>query len=311
MRPFAAVWVILLCAPLVTAQAVNVDKSNQNTGNLANALQFGGTVLIKGGIGGGARSRLPSEGIASKRTPGGNQNGLDLFTSSAPRLSITEDGRIGIGTTDPSKTVEVRSAGDVELGLLSKDNGGRLWTLQSSGVTGGPLDATFQVIDRTAGLSRLLIDSAGVVSVGVLRITGGADLAEPFATSDAETAPGSVVVIDEDRPGQLTLSTTAYDRRVAGVVSGAGGVRSALTLNQLGNVDERLNVNVALTGRVYVWADATTEAIRPGDLLTTSSTPGHCMKASDFEKAKGAVLGKAMSPLPNGRGLVLALVALQ
>ena len=69
--------------------------------------------------------------------------------------------------------------------------------------------------------------------------------------------------------------------------------------------------NVALSGRVYVQADATFGAIKPGDLLTTSDTPGRAMKASDRERAPGAVLGKAMSGLEEGQGEVLVLVTLQ
>jgi hypothetical protein len=68
---------------------------------------------------------------------------------------------------------------------------------------------------------------------------------------------------------------------------------------------------IALTGRVYCWADASYGAIRPGDLLTTSLTPGHAMKVNDSTRATGAVLGKAMTSLPEGRDLVLVLVALQ
>ena len=69
--------------------------------------------------------------------------------------------------------------------------------------------------------------------------------------------------------------------------------------------------NVALTGRVYVQADATNGAIEPGDLLTTSDTPGHAMKVTDHTKAQGAILGKAMSSLAEGQGMVLVLVTLQ
>jgi hypothetical protein len=68
---------------------------------------------------------------------------------------------------------------------------------------------------------------------------------------------------------------------------------------------------VALVGRVYVWADASYGSIEPGDLLTTSDTPGHAMKVTDYERAKGAIIGKAMSSLEEGRGLVLVLVTLQ
>lgn len=69
--------------------------------------------------------------------------------------------------------------------------------------------------------------------------------------------------------------------------------------------------NVALSGRVYALVDATQAPVEPGDLLTTSDTPGHAMKASDPAKAQGAILGKAMGRLKEGCGLVLVLVSLQ
>jgi len=69
--------------------------------------------------------------------------------------------------------------------------------------------------------------------------------------------------------------------------------------------------HVALSGRVYVKADASTGPIRPGDLLTTSATPGHAMKVTDHDQAQGAILGKAMTSLDSGTGLVLVLVTLQ
>jgi hypothetical protein len=68
---------------------------------------------------------------------------------------------------------------------------------------------------------------------------------------------------------------------------------------------------VALSGRVYCWADAAYGAIEPGDLLTTAPTPGHAMKVTEPIKAHGATLGKAMTSLKEGRGLVLVLVTLQ
>ena len=120
---------------------------------------------------------------------------------------------------------------------------------------------------------------------------------------------GAVVVIDEEKAGHLKLSTRAYDRQVAGVISGAGGVNTGLSLSQHGVMEG--GQPVALTGRVYVQADATPGAIRPGDLLTTSDTPGHAMRVSDPARAPGAVLGKAMTGLQEGTGLVLVLVTLQ
>jgi hypothetical protein len=60
-----------------------------------------------------------------------------------------------------------------------------------------------------------------------------------------------------------------------------------------------------------VRADASQGAIKPGDLLTTSAIPGHAMKVTDHLRAQGAILGKAMSALKQGQGLVLVLVTLQ
>jgi hypothetical protein len=155
----------------------------------------------------------------------------------------------------------------------------------------------------------MTLDSAGVLSVPVLQITGGADVAEPFKMATESLPKGSVVVIDDEAAGQLKLSDHAYDTRVAGIVSGANGINPGLSLRQAGLTDG--SQNVALSGRVYVLADASTGAIKPGDLLTTSATPGHAMKVTNHAQAQGAILGKAMSSLPTGRGMVLVLVTLQ
>ena len=146
-------------------------------------------------------------------------------------------------------------------------------------------------------------------SVCSLTIRGGCDLAEPFPTTEQNIEKGSVMVIDPDHPGQLKLSTHAYDSRVAGVISGGNGLNPGISLHQEGIMDA--GENVALSGRVYVNTDASYGAIAPGDLLTTSDTPGYAMKVTDHAKAQGAILGKAMSSLSEGKGMVLVLVTLQ
>jgi UDP-N-acetylmuramyl tripeptide synthase len=144
-----------------------------------------------------------------------------------------------------------------------------------------------------------------------ITVNGGADLAEPFqiSTPDQEVPQGAVVVIDEANPGHLKLSDQPYDARVAGAVSGANGISPGIQMQQQGLLEG--GKNVALTGRVYVQADASNGAIHPGDLLTTSATPGHAMKVTDHARAQGAILGKAMTALNEGRGMVLVLVTLQ
>jgi hypothetical protein len=168
-----------------------------------------------------------------------------------------------------------------------------------------------------APVDRLTVDSVGNVymvgncSVATLTIRGGADLAEPFEISLTEKAvpAGAVMVIDEENPGHLKVSTRAYDCHVAGVISGANGVNPGIQMRQQGLLEG--GKNVALTGRVYVLADAKNGAINPGDLLTTSYSPGHAMRVTDHSRAQGAILGKAMSELKQGKGMVLLLVSLQ
>lgn len=147
----------------------------------------------------------------------------------------------------------------------------------------------------------------GGATVEVLYITG-ADVAEKFPTSEA-VEPGMVVAIDPEHPGTLCLARGAYNRCVAGVVSGANGLPAGAILGNLPGEEDA--PPVAIGGRVWVYCDATEQPIAPGDLLTTTTRPGHGMKVTDHQRAQGAVLGKAMTALPEGTGLVLVLVTLQ
>ena len=136
----------------------------------------------------------------------------------------------------------------------------------------------------------------------------GADYAEDFDVLDVGGAePGTVMVLDDS--GGVRMSDHAYDRRVAGVVSGAGGYKPAVILDRQANGANRRPL--ALMGKVYCRVDASGAPIAVGDLLTTSSTPGHAMKVLNPTQAFGAVIGKALRPLASGCGLVPILVALQ
>jgi len=156
------------------------------------------------------------------------------------------------------------------------------------------------------------LDVRGIIRSEGVRLIGGADIAEPFdINADIPVLPGMIVAIDPESPGQLKLSGCAYNPRVAGIVSGANGINPALTLAQEGTIADGKHP-VALTGRVWCYVDADANgAITPGDMLTTSDTLGHAMKADDRSRAFGATIGKAMTPLEEGQGLVLVLVNLQ
>ena len=162
----------------------------------------------------------------------------------------------------------------------------------------------------TDGLSAIFAGNVQVRSLTsgatLIELGEGLDYAEGFDVS-AQVTPGTVLVIDPNQPGELTVSQEAYDRKVAGIVSGAQGLGSAVKVGAA-----QFDTIVALAGRVYCNVDGSFGAIEPGDLLTTSPTPGYAMVVKDYPQAQGAILGKAMEALPEGeQGQILVLVSLQ
>jgi hypothetical protein len=160
----------------------------------------------------------------------------------------------------------------------------------------------------------ILNDDSGKQSVRLSGQLGdiilkGADAAEDFeiAEGDARVPAGSVMVIDCG--GKLRRCFKAYDRRVAGIVSGSGTYKPGIVLGRSQVSGHRRPI--ALAGKVYCRAEATLEPIGVGDLLTSSAIPGHAMKASDQRRAFGAILGKSLQSLPAGQALIPVLVALQ
>jgi hypothetical protein len=139
-------------------------------------------------------------------------------------------------------------------------------------------------------------------------LLGGADCAEDFDVGTQTLVdPGTVMVLGEE--GALFPCLKAYDKRVVGVVSGAGDFKPSLILDK--RKTDRKRQPLALVGKTYCKVDASTSAIEIGDLLTSSSTLGHAMKAEECQTAFGAIIGKALSPLRSGLGLIPILVALQ
>jgi hypothetical protein len=142
---------------------------------------------------------------------------------------------------------------------------------------------------------------------GDLNMTNG-DCAEDFDVIDVlSSEPGTVMVLGVE--GALVQCSVPYDKRVAGVISGAGDYRPGITLDKQPSRANR--VPIGLLGKVYCKVDAQYGPIDVGDLLTTSPTAGHAMKADDPLKAFGSVLGKSLRPLSSGQGLVPILITLQ
>jgi hypothetical protein len=161
------------------------------------------------------------------------------------------------------------------------------------------------------------VNGNGKTTTRILQITGGADLAEHFSVNDSnandefQVEPGMVVSIDPTGNRKFKLSDSPYDKKRVGIISGGNGVKPGLVLQDEGNSAASGDQPIALTGQVWCHADTSFGPIEPGDLLTTSSTPGHAMKVTDFDKARFAVLGQALTGLKEGRGWVQVLVGKQ
>lgn len=151
------------------------------------------------------------------------------------------------------------------------------------------------------------ISSAGAITGARVSATYQ-DVAE-WVPSVQKLAAGTVVVLDAGRTNHVMASVSAYDTKVAGVVSAEPGVI-------LGVASEE-KVKVATTGRVKVKVDATRGAIKVGDLLVTSGAEGMAMKSVAVDLGgvsfhrPGTIIGKALEPLEKGRGEILVLLSLQ
>lgn len=280
--------------------------------------------------------------VQGERTANGNRGSLGTPTEGAYGEAAAGDGVAGISTDAIGHGGYFRNDGGGA--ALFADGIAKVRTLEI--VDGGDLAEPFvvntdQPVQAESGSdSSIRAESgsdgpfrAGSGSDGPIRAESGSD---PILESHGATAPrshegerkeepsdgtpnpvqpGMVVVIDPRQPGALRLSHEPYDRKVAGIISGANGLSPGMLMKATPRTTAPGDHNVALTGRVWCWCDATTETgtgpIEPGDLLTTSRTVGHAMKVTPDINAHGAVIGKAMTPLPKGRGMVLVLVNLQ
>jgi hypothetical protein len=250
----------------------------------------------------------------------------------ATALALSSD-KVGIGAPSPLRALQIGPSIDAVFTMEPADvspNAGYIrfgdqtgWKLhfgrsrESSVLNGTPLNT------GTTGVLMTLQDN-GNIGIGTIqpqeklevdgniRVTGdlllsGGDCAEEFDVKDAEgLEPGTVMVIGDENT--LHQSQEAYDKGVAGVLSGAGECRPGIILGKKQSQSNRWPL--ALTGKVFCKVDAQYSPIRVGDLLTTSPTQGHAMKAVEPLKAFGAVIGKALRPLPEGKGLIPILIAL-
>lgn len=253
-------------------------------------------------------------------------NGVIGFSSSDGSAGVAGANDEGNGNGVYGRSAKSDGVAGVTMGDGKAGVAGICETGNGNGVYGRSKDANGVVgsssSDVHAGVAGVNDNSAGVgiygkggrvagLFEGDVEVTGDirllhADCAEDFDIEEG-VEPGMVMVLGEE--GVLRQSHQAYDKRVAGVISGAGGYKPGIVLDKQQSRSNRKPL--ALLGKVFCKVDAQFGAIEVGDLLTTSSTPGHAMRADDPMKAFGAVIGKALRSLKEGQELIPILIALQ
>lgn len=204
---------------------------------------------------------------------------------------------VGIGTATPfsdyALDVEATTNTSINGGIVVNAKGGNLY------------------LGMTSGTHKFRVDQGGTVW-GTGYNTGGADFAESVAVRGQRSSyePGDLLVIDSTGNRRLALAKKPYSTLVAGIYS----TRPGMLASPYGMDDQRpatTDVPLAVVGIVPCKVTAENGPIQTGDLLVTSSLPGHAMKGTNRRQMLGAVVGKALEPLAKGTGVIQVLVTLQ
>ncbi|MBI3991478.1 MAG: hypothetical protein HY350_04940 [Candidatus Omnitrophica bacterium] len=267
----------------------------------------------------------------------------DWFHSNILRTSILA-GNFGIGADYP------------QYGNLQLSNNYRIYSTMSTNdywqiYSEGGDDAGTMVIEtgdnaseaiifrqrETSGTTRnaMAISSSGNVGIGTaspgnykLNVSGDAmvnriytqaassahglghnfsDIAEDIIAEGCEA--GDVVVINPSNNESVIKSTKPYDTTVAGIISETPAF-------YIGKRDKVPYLPLALAGRVRCKVSIENGPIKRGDFLTSSSLPGHAMKATDKKRLSGTIVAKALDSFdvgPSGKkiGKIMVLITLQ
>jgi hypothetical protein len=239
---------------------------------------------------------------------------------------VTSDGDVGIGTTNP---------GDIRLHVINEGSGGTSTAAlkaennsTGSGIAGffetHGIDAAVVITNNGSGeiikgfssggdLEFKVTNNGNVTADGSVT-GGGADLAETFEVEGCavDYEPGDVLEISLDADRLVTKSTLPYSSRVAGVYATKPGMQLG------GEPIDGQTIPMGVVGVIPTKVSNENGPIRRGDLLVTSSTPGHAMKAEPVVVngievyPTGTILGKALQPFEGpGTGLIDVLVNTQ
>ena len=205
-------------SPIVmSTTAVGIGAANPET-----ALEIAGDVLLE--YGGSPKITLYSRGNGTQRYSIRATNDDDQ--AGGRLLVIRNESRNSDDLVlDNRGDLKLEHSGSPTITLYSRGNGTQRYSIRATN-DDDPAGGRLLVIrNESQDEDVLSIDSSGNVRIPGDILFTGADLAECLEVAD-DPDPGDVMVIGED--GALRRCGEPYDRRVAGVVSGALDRRSGL-----------------------------------------------------------------------------------
>jgi hypothetical protein len=166
-------------------------------------------------------------------------------------------------------------------------------------------------VSQSPDVTVFRVDGSGTVYADGGFQPSGADFAESVTVTGnrAKYHAGDLLVIDSSASRSLALAQQPYSTLVAGIYSTKPGLLGST--RKIGEAAPKTEVPLAVVGIVPCKVSAENGPIAAGDLLVASSTPGHAMRGIDRNRMLGAVVGKALEPLPSGKGVIQVLVTLQ
>lgn len=243
-----------------------------------------------------------------------NGSGLQVINSGADGVGIYAQ-NTGSGKDDATLRADnAETSGGVTAYLTNNSNyatvhayngsSGEVLYLQNGGDSAGGGGGDFiKAVNESHGDTQFRVTTTGEVRSDIGFNTPAADFAEMLpAVGGLE--PGDVLAIGPD--GRLMRAAVAYQATVVGVYSTRPGFVGGMPVEG----EAVGKIPLAVVGVVPVKVSNEGGAIRPGDLLAASNTPGHAMKARS-DAPQGTVIGKALEGLAGGTDVILMLVILQ
>ena len=263
------------------------------TGSPSQKLEVNGGALVDGDLTATSVSATISttnstaiKGVASNNGTGVDGNG-DLW------------GVEGVGTTN--------GIGVIGFGAGTGAGG----VFASSGNSSSPELVGQTWVNGTGYVNKFRVDYSGKAYADGGYASSGADFAESVAVRGklSQYEPGDLMVLDSTSRRLLALARTPYSSSVAGIYSTKPGMLASL--HQMDDPHLSEEAPLAVVGIVPCKVTAINGPIRVGDLLVSSPLPGYAMKGTDRRRMLGAIVGKAMEPLAQGKGVIEVLVTLQ